>query len=89
LNHNKKSTTLAIAAIAATMALTAATLTIPQQALAWGHHHHHHHDNGIKVDQQVNQLNVCSGQAPDHVELVRASGALCVNQGNNNADIQK
>jgi hypothetical protein len=88
LNYNKKSTTLAIAAIAATMALTAATLTIPQQALAWGHHHHHH-DNGIKVDQQVNQLNVCSGQAPDHIELVRASGALCVNQGNNNADIQK
>lgn len=85
-----KSTTLAIAAIAATMALTAATLTIPQQALAWGHHHHHHHhDNGIKIDQQVNQLNVCSGQAPDHIELVRASGTLCVNEANNNADIQK
>lgn len=92
MNQNKR-TSLAVVAIVATMTLTAATFTIPQQVFAWGHHYHHHHNNnGIKVDQQISQLNVCSGQAqaPDHAELRVAPGVtVCLNNGNNNANIDK
>ena len=83
--NNTKTTTLAIAALVATMALTAATLTIPQQAFAGGHHHH---NNSIKVDQQINQLNECSGSPPEP-RLVSPSLTVCLNQADNNADIDK
>jgi len=83
--NNTKTTTLAIAALVATMALTAATLTIPQQAFAGGHHHH---NNSIKVDQQINQLNECSGSPPEP-RLVSPGLTVCLNQADNNADIDK
>ena len=83
--NNTKTTTLAIAALVATMALTAATFTIPQQAFAGGHHHHH--NNSIKVDQQINQLNECSGSPPEPRTV--SLGTVCLNQADNNADIDK
>jgi hypothetical protein len=44
------------------MTLTAAAFAIPQQALAYRHHNNHNnHNNSIKVDQQINQLNNCTG----------------------------
>jgi len=83
--NNTKTTTLAIASLVATMALTAATFTIPQQAFAGGHHHH---NNSIKVDQQINQLNECSGSPPEP-RLVSPGLTVCLNQADNNADIDK
>ena len=83
--NNTKTTTLAIASLVATMALTAATFTIPQQAFAGGHHHH---NNSIKVDQQINQLNECSGSSPEP-RLVSPGLTVCLNQADNNADIDK
>lgn len=79
MNHKK--TTLPIAAIVVAVVLTAAALAIPQQALAYKHHHHHHHHNNdhskgnsIDVTQNTSQANVCSN-------------ALCLNNGNNTANI--
>ncbi len=83
--NNTKTTTLAIASLVATMALTAATFTIPQQAFAGVHHHH---NNSIKVDQQINQLNECSGSSPEP-RLVSPGLTVCLNQADNNADIDK
>ena len=56
MNHN---VTLAIVAVVAAMTLTAVAFAIPQQALAYKHHNNH--KNSIKVDQQVNQQNSCTG----------------------------
>ena len=79
MNHKKA--TLSIAAIVVSVVLTAAALAIPQQALAYKHHHHHHHhnndhskSNNIDVTQNTGQANVCSN-------------ALCLNNGNNTANI--
>ena len=72
MNHNM---TLAIAAIIAAAALTAAPIAIPQQVLAGGHHNHN--ANSLKVDQQINQQNICT------------TSAYCVNVGVNSAHIHK
>jgi hypothetical protein len=71
---NHKTTILGLAAIVAAVAITASVFAVPQQALAGGHHHHN--NNGVKVNQQIDQLNACSL-------------AVCVNQGNNTADIDR
>jgi hypothetical protein len=71
LNH--KNVTLGLAAIIAAVAITATAFAIPQQALAGGHHH----NNGIKVDQSISQLNVCS------------NFTACENFGSNQADIDR
>jgi hypothetical protein len=71
-----ENTTLAIAAIVAALALTAVAFAIPQQALAGGHHNHNN-KNSIKVDQQIDQLNVCD------------NSSFCQNDANNSADIHK
>jgi hypothetical protein len=84
--HHNRTTPLAIAAIVAATVLTALTLTIPQQAFAGGHHHNH--NNNIKVDQQINQLNECSGSPPEP-RLVSPGLTVCLNQADNNADIDK
>lgn len=90
--------TLALAAIIAVIAVTAIGFAIPQQALA----HRYHHSNGIKVNQQINQLNNCTGAAPPDSEEVdensdesaaaeeAVSGpTVCVNTGDNHVDISK
>ena len=82
MNHN---VTLAIVAIVAATTLTAVAFAIPQQALAGGHHNHKH--NSIKVDQQINQLNECSGSPPEPRTV--SLGTVCLNQAENNADIDK
>ena len=69
---NHKNTTLAIAAIIATVAMTAVAFAVPQQAFAWGHNHNH--GNSIKVDQQISQANFCSN-------------SICANDASNDADI--
>jgi hypothetical protein len=71
---NHKHVTLGIAAIIAAMAVTAVGFAIPQQALAY--HHHHNHNNGIKVNQDLTQINACSQ-------------AICLNNGNNTAEIDR
>ncbi len=72
---NYKNMTLGIAAIVAAVALTTAAFATPQQALAGGYHHNH--SNSIKVDQQINQLNACDNDS------------FCLNQGDNQADIDR
>jgi hypothetical protein len=71
---NHKYVILGIAAIIAVIAVTAVGYAVPQQAFA---HKHYNHNNGIKVDQQINQLNACDNHA------------LCVNDANNSADIDR
>jgi hypothetical protein len=97
---------LAIAPITAVAALILTTVgfAIPQQAFAWGHHHsnHNNHNNHnrniIKVDQQINQQNECTGVQNQLYKGVLhgtgipsdgSSGTVCVNQGDNSADIHK
>ena len=90
MNHAKM--TLTITAIVAAAALASVAFAVPQQVMAGGHRHHNSNNhNGIKVDQQVNQLNQCSGQQ----EQMDASWILstppgsttCVNIGANSANI--
>jgi hypothetical protein len=87
MNHN---VTLAIVAIVAASTLTAVAFAIPQQALAYKHHHHNNH---IKVDQQINQLNNCTGPSlipPPRLEMtVSQPSTDCQNFGDNQADISK
>jgi hypothetical protein len=85
MNHN---VTFAIVAIAAAGVLIAATFAIPQQALAYRHHHNNH--NSIKVDQQINQQNLCTGVSDTTRTLESTvSSTVCVNQADNSADIHK
>lgn len=87
MNHSRM--TLAITAIVAAAALATVAFAVPQQVMAY--RHNHHNNNRIKVDQQVNQANLCSGQSPDMTEWVMTtppgSSTVCVNQGSNSADI--
>jgi hypothetical protein len=87
MNHSRM--TLAITAIIAAAALATVALAVPQQAMAY--RHSHHHDNSIKVDQQVNQENQCTGQSPEvtWLETTPPGSTVCVNQGNNNAEIHR
>ena len=102
---NHRNTTLAIAAIIAAAALTGVAFAIPQQVMAGGYYGHRHHNdnnrNGIRVDQQVNQLNSCSTgpssqpQPPDNTKAQSLMGSdggsggstTCLNIGANSADI--
>jgi hypothetical protein len=90
MNHN---VTIGIVAIVAAMALTGVAFAIPQQALAGGHHNNHNnHKNSIKVDQQINQLNQCTGVPLDARTLAvesTGSSTVCLNQGDNSADIHR
>ena len=76
MKMNHKNMTLGLAAIVAAVALTASAFAVPQQALAHGYHHHNN-NNGIKVNQQITQVNDCN------------STFLCTNNGNNSADIDR
>jgi len=69
--------TLAITAIVAAAALATVAFAAPQQVMAGGHHNHHNNDKGIKVDQQINQLNNCLDQA------------FCANLADNQAEIHR
>ena len=98
MNHN---VTLGIVAIVAVMALTGVAFAIPQQALAGGNHykhnnHNNHNSNSIKVDQQVNQQNACTSPPPQKMDTSSLNGAMgsssstvCLNFGDNSADIHK
>lgn len=79
--------TLAITAIVAAAALATVAFAVPQQVMAY--RHSHHHNNSIKVDQQVNQQNQCSGQLKEWVAATPPGSTVCVNQGNNNAEIHR
>jgi len=87
MNHK---VTLGIVAFVAAITLTAVTFAIPQQALAY-RHHHNHNNNSIKVDQQINQLNECTGVQHDDIRTLdgTSSSTVCVNQADNSADIHK
>jgi hypothetical protein len=89
MNHSKM--TLTITAIVAAAALVTVAFAVPQQVMAYRHHHHHNDNHkSIKVDQQVNQENQCTGQSADMQEWVlptSQSGAICTNEGTNNATI--
>jgi hypothetical protein len=108
MNHKA----LAIAPIVAiaALALTAVGFAIPQQAFAgYGHNHNNHNNhngNSIKVDQQVNQQNSCTGAQvlPPMMNSAAdingngtpvgsigssVSGTICLNSGDNQADIHK
>ncbi len=92
MNHN---VTLAIVAVVAAMTLTAVAFAIPQQALAYRHHNNHNnHKNSIKVDQQINQLDNCTGTPLDTLKTFdntasSSSSTVCINSGDNSADIHK
>jgi hypothetical protein len=68
---NHKYVTLGIAAIIAAVAVTSVGFAMPQQALAHSGHY------GVKVNQQIDQLNACD------------NNATCVNVGSNSADIDR
>jgi len=85
---NHKPTMLSLTAIVAAIAVTGiAAMATP--VFAGGHHHH---NNGIKVNQSIDQLNVCSGSPQEAPGLVapppRQAPTICLNEGSNNADIQ-
>ena len=90
MNHN---VTIGIVAIVAAMALTGVAFGIPQQALAGGHHykHNNHNSNSVKVDQQINQQNSCTGVPQETIRLLDNTGSssstVCINSGDNQADI--
>jgi hypothetical protein len=89
MNH---SVTIGIVAIVAAMALTGVAFAIPQQALAGGNHykHNNHNSNSVKVDQQINQENNCT--VVPQVEWIldnTGSSTVCLNQGDNSADIHR
>jgi hypothetical protein len=71
---NHKYVTLGIAAIIAAVAVSAVGFAMPQQALA---HSGHHNNNGIKVNQDITQVNACT------------NNTTCVNSGSNSADIDR
>jgi hypothetical protein len=64
--------TLAITAIVAAAALATVAFAAPQQVMAGGHQQH---NKGIRVNQEINQLNACTNQA------------YCVNLAENQAHI--
>jgi uncharacterized protein (DUF697 family) len=70
---NHKFVTLGIAAIIAAVAVTAVGFAVPQQALA----HSGHNNNGIKVNQQIDQVNACT------------NSSFCSNDASNSADIDR
>jgi hypothetical protein len=83
-----KYVTLGIAAIIAAVAMTTVGFAVPQQALA----HSGHHNSGIKVDQQINQVNACNGtNVTPRLETTTSSSSstVCLNFGDNQADISK
>jgi hypothetical protein len=71
---NHKYITFGIAAIIAVIAVTAVGYAVPQQALA---HSGHHNNNGIKVNQDISQVNACT------------NSSVCVNTADNHADIDR
>ncbi len=83
--------TLAIAAIATAAALATVAFAVPQQVMAYRHHHHNNDNHkSVKVNQQVNQENQCTRQTPERtiwLESTPQPGAVCVNEGSNNATI--
>ena len=84
--------TLAITAIIAAASLATVAFAVPQQVMAYRHQHPHNDNHkSIRVDQQVNQENQCSGQLPGRIAFAslmeRAPSTVCVNEGNNSADI--
>jgi hypothetical protein len=90
MNHN---VTLGIVAIVAATALTGVAFAVPQQALAGGHHykHNNHNSNSVKVDQQINQLNQCTGVPLETLRTLDNTGSstVCLNQADNSADIHR
>ena len=70
---NHKYVTLGIAAIIAAVTVSAVGFAVPQQALA----HSGHHNNGIKVNQDISQANICTNES------------TCVNSADNQADIDR
>jgi hypothetical protein len=83
MNHN---ITLGIVAIVAATALSGVAFGIPQQVLAHSGHHNNHNSNSVKVDQQINQQNNCTGQL---VLLRWVTSTVCQNFGDYQADISK
>ena len=83
MNHNL---TLGIVAIVAATALSGVAFVIPQQALAHSGHHNNHNSNSVKVDQQVNQQNNCTGPL---VLPQWDTSTDCQSFGDNQADISK
>jgi hypothetical protein len=90
MNHN---VTLGIVAIVAATALTGVAFAVPQQALAGGHHykHNNHNSNSVKVDQQINQLNQCTGVPLETLRTLDNTGSstVCLNQADNSVDIHR
>jgi hypothetical protein len=83
---------LALASIVVAVALAGVAFTTPQQVLAGGHHNHKH--NSVKVDQQINQLNNCTSPLPPpqpkpELTTGSTSSTICLNFGDNSADIHK
>jgi hypothetical protein len=79
---NHKPTMLTVTAIVAPIAVTAiSAMTTP--ALAGGHDHH-----GIKVNQSIDQANTCPPILPVWI-LDESHSTVCVNDGSNNADVQR
>ena len=87
---------LTLASIVVAVALAGVAFTTTQQVLAGGHHNHKH--NSVKVDQQINQLNNCTSPLPPPqprqenstvLTVGSSSSTVCLNFGDNSAEIHK
>lgn len=75
---NQKVSAIASVVAVAALAITAVGFAIPQLVFAGSYGYHHHHDhhhnsnnhrNGLRVDQQVNQQNSCTGDQSNDMAL--------------------
>jgi hypothetical protein len=104
MNHRNTTLAIAAIVAAAALTGVAFAIPQQVMAGGYGHRHHNNHNgNSIKVNQAVNQLNACSTTSPSPPDNVLSkdtqtgggnqggsgSSTVCLNSGDNNADIQR
>jgi hypothetical protein len=104
MNHRNTTLAIAAIVAAAALSGVAFAIPQQVMAGGYGHRHHNNHNaNSIKVDQQVNQLNACSTTSPSPQDNTLSkdtqtgggnqggsgSSTVCLNSGDNSADIHR
>jgi hypothetical protein len=105
MNHRNTTLAIAAIVAAAALTGVAFAIPQQVMAGGYGHRHHNnnHNANSIKVNQAVNQLNACSTTSPSPQDNMLSkdtqtsdgnqggsgSSTVCLNSGDNNADIHR
>jgi hypothetical protein len=105
MNYRNTTLVVAAIVAAAALTGVAFAIPQQVMAGGYGHRHHNnnnHNANSIKVDQQVNQLNACSTTSPSQDNMLSkdtqtgggnqggsGSSTVCLNSGDNSADIHR